>query len=71
MCTLRVPIGAWAQAEGGKGGRTYAGRGSGSIQAAWGVEMSSGSLQVAGGDKVHVEDDPRRERMWVTGERKR
>ena len=35
---------------------------------AWGADTSGGDWQLAGGDQVHVDNYPRRERMWVAGE---
>ena len=38
---------------------------------AQGAETSGGSWKVVGGDKVQVDDDPRRERIWGAGESER
>ena len=65
----RGPTWTWAQAEGGKGGRTDKGHGRKSRHAAQGAETSGGGWQVAGGDKVQLDDDPHREMMWRAGER--
>ena len=65
------PKGTWAQAESDKGERTDAGDGRGSRHTARGAEMSGRGWKLAGGEKVQVDDDPRRERMWGAGVKER
>ena len=67
--TSQGPTGAWAQAEGGKGGQTDAGHSGGSRHAARGAETSGGDLWVVGGYKVQVYNNTCRERMWGAGEK--
>ena len=61
------PKGIWAQAEGGKWGRTGAGNGGIVRLAAWGAETSGGGWRVSVLYKFQVDNIQRRESIWGAG----
>ena len=69
--THQVQTGTCEQSNVGKGGRTEVGHGGRIRHAAWVIETSDGIWRLYGGGKVLVDDVPRCERVWESGNIKR